>query len=123
MVTETKYNSVAYTSPATPSSDAGGNDCSAKAAGLAAVVHGIYQSDRKLQLTLLVFMLIWYGVLLGVSWRLLLWSNPMNLTFNSMLDHLLLGRFDVDPQIVGWEGFVRGGRVYAYWGIWCALVR
>lgn len=48
---------------------------------------------------------------------------PLDLTFNSMLDHLLHGRFDVDPAIVGDEGFTRAGRVYAYWGIWPALVR
>jgi hypothetical protein len=29
----------------------------------------------------------------------------------------------VDPQIVGVEGFLRDGRVYSYFGIWCALLR
>ena len=43
--------------------------------------------------------------------------------FNSMLEHLLVGRFDVDPAAVGVEGFAREGRVYAYWGIFCALIR
>lgn len=50
-------------------------------------------------------------------------SPPLNLAFNSMLDHLLRGRFDVDPRTVGYEGFTRGGRVYAYWGIFPALLR
>jgi hypothetical protein len=45
------------------------------------------------------------------------------LIFNSMLEHLLRGQFDVDPNIVGREGFLRGGRVYAYWGVFCALLR
>ena len=50
-------------------------------------------------------------------------SPPLNLTFNSMLDHLLRGRFDVDPWTVGNEGFSRGGLVYAYWGIFPTLLR
>ena len=49
--------------------------------------------------------------------------RPLDLTFNSMLDHLLHGRFDVDPAIVGREGFAMGGRVVAYWGILPALLR
>ena len=47
----------------------------------------------------------------------------LELTFNSMLEHLLQGRFDVAPQTVGSEGFLREGRVYAYWGIFPALLR
>jgi len=86
-------------------------------------VHGIYRDDRKLQRALLVFMVLCYAPLLGISWRLLLWGDPLNLTFNSMFEHLMHGRFDVDPQIVGWEGFVRNGHVYAYWGIFPALLR
>lgn len=49
--------------------------------------------------------------------------HPLDLTFNSMLDHLLRGRFDVDPAIVGREGFTVGGQVMAYWGILPALLR
>ena len=45
------------------------------------------------------------------------------LTFNSMLLHLLAGRFDVDPAAIGIEGFVRDGAVYAYFGIFPALFR
>jgi|GEM_PF-3193464 len=48
---------------------------------------------------------------------------PISRTFNSMLDHLLQGRFDVDPAIVGKEGFAREGRVYAYWGPLPAFLR
>jgi hypothetical protein len=95
----------------------------AKRGRFGAVAHGIYQDDRKLQWVLLAFMVFCYLPLLGISWRLLLWGDPLNLTFNSMFEHLMHGRFDVDPQIVGWEGFVRNGRVYAYWGIFCALLR
>jgi hypothetical protein len=49
--------------------------------------------------------------------------HPLELTFNSMLDHLIRGRFDVDPRIVGREGFTMGDQVMAYWGIFPALLR
>jgi hypothetical protein len=45
------------------------------------------------------------------------------LTFNSMLVHLLHGRFDVDPAAIGDEGYLRGGAVYAYFGVFPALFR
>lgn len=45
------------------------------------------------------------------------------LTFNSMLLHLLHGSFDVDPQTIGHEGFVRNGLTYSYFGIFLALLR
>jgi hypothetical protein len=48
---------------------------------------------------------------------------PQGLVFNSMLLHLLDGHFDVDPQAVGIEAFVRGGKTYAYHGILPALLR
>jgi hypothetical protein len=76
-------------------------------------------SDRWLQCVLLAFMVLYYGVILrkvGVHW-------PLNRTFNSMLQHLVHGQFDVDPNIIEDEGFLRNGHVYAYWGITCALVR
>jgi len=44
-------------------------------------------------------------------------------TFNSMLQHLLQGQFDVDPNAVGGEGFINNGKVYAYFGIFPALLR
>src|SRR5947209_10425927 len=45
------------------------------------------------------------------------------LTFNSMLLHLLDGRFDVDPAVIGPEGYLRDGAIYAYFGIFPALFR
>lgn len=79
------------------------------------------EPDVRLLLMLLTFMLFWYGALLRLSRPL---SDPrLDLTFNSMLDHLLHLQFDVDPGIVGNEGFLRNGHTYAYWGIWCALLR
>ncbi|WP_205665031.1 hypothetical protein, partial [Acetobacter cibinongensis] len=49
-------------------------------------------------------------------------SDNLLLTFNSMMDHMLHGRFDVDPYCVQKEGFLRNGRVYAYWGIFPAFL-
>ncbi|MFT9016726.1 MAG: hypothetical protein ABF990_13445 [Acetobacter sp.] len=40
-----------------------------------------------------------------------------------MMENLLHGRFDVDPKTVGDEGFLRNGRVYAYWGLFPAFLR
>ncbi len=45
------------------------------------------------------------------------------LTFNNMLVHLLHGRFDVDPEAIGSEGFFRDGKAYAYFGVLPALLR
>ncbi len=45
------------------------------------------------------------------------------MTFNSMLLHMLHGRFDVDAAAVGGEGYRRGASVYAYFGPFCAFVR
>jgi hypothetical protein len=50
-------------------------------------------------------------------------APPHGLVFNSMLSHLLAGRFDVDPAAIGEEAFVHDGRFYAYFGIFGALLR
>jgi len=50
-------------------------------------------------------------------------TERLNLVFNSMAVNLLHGRFDVDPAIVGYEGFAVDGKVIAYWGISFALIR
>jgi len=80
----------------------------------------IYHDDRRLQVTVLVGMLAFYGAVLSVHPDQ---TPALNRTYNSMLQHLLHGRFDVDPWTVGQEGFLRNGKVYSYWGIWGALVR
>lgn len=56
-------------------------------------------------------------------WPVKMRSDNLLLTFNSMMDHMLHGRFDVDPYCVQKEGFLRNGRVYAYWGIFPAFLR
>lgn len=50
-------------------------------------------------------------------------AEPAGLTFNSMLSHMLRGRWDVDPAAIGVEAFVRDGRSYAYFGPLPALLR
>src|SRR5262249_48370318 len=55
-------------------------------------------------------------------------SKPLELaargmTFNSVLEHLLHGEFDVDPAAVAFEGVVRDGKTYIYFGILPALLR
>jgi hypothetical protein len=81
--------------------------------------------DRLLQYTLLAIMVLCYGVILfhpglHAGPRV---PQPINLTFNSMLDRLVHGQFDVDPNTIGNEGFLRNGHVYSYFGIACALLR
>ena len=49
--------------------------------------------------------------------------SPFGMVFNSMAEHLLAGRFDVDPGAIGAEAFDSGGRAVAYFGIFCALLR
>nr|WP_294563371.1 hypothetical protein [uncultured Rhodopila sp.] len=45
------------------------------------------------------------------------------MVFNSMAEHLVHGSFEVSPSAIGFEGFVRDGRTYAYWGVFCAALR
>jgi hypothetical protein len=68
-------------------------------------------------------------VLLGYPALLYLLGLPpgqkfdFGLAFNSMAEHLLSGRFDVDPDAIGAEGFDIGDRTVSYFGIFCALLR
>jgi hypothetical protein len=86
--------------------------------------HSIFfRTELRLQLFLVAFMLLYYGALVTNGSFDLLQGVAAGLTFNSMLEHLLHGHFNVDPEAVGNEGFLRDGRVYAYWGIFCAVIR
>jgi hypothetical protein len=83
---------------------------------------------KSVSLSLLVAAVVSYAYwLTHGTFQLISWSasgaDPNSLLFNSMLEHLVHGRFDVDPAIVGVEGFVRDGRVYADWGVFPAFVR
>jgi hypothetical protein len=96
----------------------------AKGGRLKVIASRIYHDDRKLRWALLAFMPLFYGALLLIGWGHSARTTSLRLTFNTMLAHLMQGRFDVDPQIVGdEEGFLRDGRVYAYFGIFPALLR
>lgn len=71
----------------------------------------------------LVVVILWYPsltLLLGFTP-----SQPVNfgLAFNSMAEHLLAGRFDVDPDAIDAEGFDVNGRMVSYFGIFCAVLR
>ncbi|HVY33834.1 MAG TPA: hypothetical protein VG960_05375 [Caulobacteraceae bacterium] len=65
----------------------------------------------------------------GLALAILLVVNKVNATpkyalvFNEMLVHLLHGRFDLDPSTIGSEAYVYKGRTYAYFGVFCALLR
>lgn len=76
---------------------------------------------------ILILMAAIYYVFLAMDGSFNL-SKPMELaargmTFNSMLEHLTRGEFDVDPAAVAFEGIVRGGKTYVYFGILPALLR
>ena len=47
----------------------------------------------------------------------------LGMTFNSMLQHLLMGRFDVDAAAIGAEAFIKDGKSYTYFGILPAILR
>src|ERR1035441_8288016 len=81
------------------------------------------KTELTFQLSVVIFMFLYYGALITNGNFKLFWPTDEGLTFNSMLEHLLHGRFDVDPEAIGNEGFLRDGRVYAYQGVFCALIR
>jgi hypothetical protein len=90
--------------------------------GAATVASPRWLRDGPLQCALFVFMVLCYGLLLTNA-GLYRERVTVYLTFNNMLAHLVHGQFYVDPQVVGFEGYMRNGHTYAYWGIFCALLR
>lgn len=76
----------------------------------------------RLPMLLLGIAVLHYAFILGGAGDLFV---PVRyaMTFNSMALNLLEGRFDVDPATIGNEAFLRGGRSYAYFGIFPALLR
>ena len=67
--------------------------------------------------------LFWYALLISIGGKGLFGPVTYGLTFNSMLVHLLHGRFDVDPRAIGVEGSIRGGATYVYFGVFPAFFR
>ncbi len=75
-------------------------------------------------LFLLLPAIFYYALLLtGAGGNGLFAPVTYGLGFNSMLSHLLQGRFDIDPAAIGYEGYLRDGATYAYFGIFPALLR
>jgi hypothetical protein len=80
-------------------------------------------------LALLPVIALYYAVLLligaGIATGTAGFFAPVDngLAFNNMLSHLLRGEFDVDAAAIGYEGYARGGRTYAYFGVFPALLR
>jgi hypothetical protein len=88
--------------------------------------HALQVSDKTgaAALFLLLPAVGYYALLLTAGGSSGLVAPVMHgLTFNSMLLHLLHGRFDVDPAVIGYEGYLRDGAVYAYFGLLPALLR
>ena len=72
---------------------------------------------------ILVVAFLYYWPLLTHGNFNLFHKTWMGLAFNSMLLHLADGRFDVDPDAILFEGFVRDGKTYSYYGVFFALLR
>ncbi len=71
-------------------------------------------------------MTVWYGVLERVlQHRAYGLFEPALLgqAFRSMAEHLIAGRFDIDPEAIDFEAFIVGDRTLSYFGIFCALLR
>jgi len=69
------------------------------------------------------FIFLYYWALLSDGKFLAVDPVRYGLTFNSMIEYMSRGRFDVDPAIILREGFDRDGRTYAYFGVVPALLR
>ncbi len=89
------------------------------------VAHAGRGFDASLYLTIAItFMIVYYGAALSDwSMQILKPTPRFGMTFNSMLQHLLQGRFDVDPAAIEMEGYLREGKTYAYFGILPAVLR
>jgi hypothetical protein len=93
-------------------------------------VHSTHRDARipsKLLYAILILMAAIYYLFLTMDGSFNLFK-PIELaargmTFNSMLEHLLHGEFDVDPAAIAFEGVVRDGKTYTYFGIFPALLR
>ncbi len=81
------------------------------------------RTNRWTGFACLAIVVVWYPLwiwLLGFSPSA---PTPFGTAFNSMAEHLLMGRFDVDPDAIDAEGFDVDGRTVSYFGIFCAAIR
>jgi hypothetical protein len=84
--------------------------------------HGLSR-QTTVSLCVCAFIFVYYWALLSDGRFLAVAPISLGLTFNSMIDYMSRGRFDIDPSIIQGEGFVRDGRTYAYFGVLPALFR
>jgi hypothetical protein len=94
-------------------------------AGIVRATSDRVSSPRTIVMSICVciFIFIYYWALLSDGRFQEVEPVRYGLVFNSMIDYLSRGRFDVDPDIVLKEGFFRGGHTYAYFGPVPALLR
>ena len=94
-------------------------------------VHPVHRNSRTfpgLFYAVLILITAIYYILLVTDGKLDLFTpfDPFmrwGMAFNSMLEHLRHGEFDVDAAAIGFEGCVRDGKTYTYFGIFPALLR
>ena len=82
--------------------------------------------SRTVLTAAVVFMAVWYFVLERLlRHRAYGLFEPAMLgqAFRSMAEHLVAGRFDIDPEAIDFEAFIVGDRTVSYFGIFCALLR
>jgi hypothetical protein len=70
-----------------------------------------------------VFIFLYYWALFSDGKFAIAPHARLGFMYNSMIDHMSQGRFDVDPATVEWEGFTRDHHTYAYFGVMPALSR
>jgi hypothetical protein len=78
---------------------------------------------RWLWIMAFAVVIVWYPTLVYLTGFPPSGKLDFGLAFNSMAEHLLAGRFDVDPDAIGAEGFDIDDRTVSYFGIFCALLR
>src|SRR5579872_1520590 len=97
------------------------------------VVHSTGSLDKLVRLaighhrtaiavSLVIAAILYFGILTRGAFNLA-HKTAAQYAFNSMLQHLLQWRFDVDPDAIAHEGFLVNGKVYSYFGIFPALFR
>ncbi len=79
--------------------------------------------ERRPWIIGLAVAIVWYPALIWLLGFPPSGKSEFGLAFNSMAEHLLAGRFDIDPDAIDAEGFDVDGRTVSYFGIFCALLR
>lgn len=80
-------------------------------------------SSRSLEIAIVAVVAVAYATILTTAKFNVFFPKNYGLVFNSMLEHMLAGRFDIDPAVVADEGYFRNGLTYSYWGVLCAFLR